>query len=83
MKEPGTAAAEVLAQQIKETGAIHAEAYSASEVLHGPLQLATNPLVVLVLDTGAPSTLGSVENAEARLRAIGSEVHRIAPSCRG
>ncbi|WP_420860030.1 SIS domain-containing protein [Marivivens marinus] len=82
-RDTGFGAAHEVALKIKETCAIHAEAYSASEVLHGPLQLATNPLTVLVLDTGAPGTAESIENAVARFRATGSDVHRIAPTVAG
>jgi glutamine---fructose-6-phosphate transaminase (isomerizing) len=52
-RDTGYGAAHEVALKIKETCALHAEAYSSSEVLHGPLQLATNPLTVLILDTGA------------------------------
>ena len=75
----GYGAAHEVALKIKETCAIHAEAYSASEVLHGPLQLATNPLCVLVLDTGEDSARASVEKAYARFAEIGADVHRITP----
>ena len=74
-RDTGFGAAHEIALKIKETCAIHAEAYSASEVLHGPLQLATNPLTVLVLDTGAPGTEESIENAVARFQNAGAEVH--------
>ena len=76
-RDTGFGAAHEVALKIKETCAIHAEAYSASEVLHGPLQLATNPLTVLVLDTGAPGTAESIENAVARFKKAGAEVHRV------
>ena len=46
------ARAQEVALKLKECCSLHAEAYSASEVLHGPLQLAKKPLSVLVLDTG-------------------------------
>lgn len=73
----GYGAAQELSLKIKETCAIHAEAYSASEVLHGPLQLATNPLYVLILDTGEPQTQESIDKAEARFRAIGVSTDRL------
>lgn len=75
----GFGAAQEIALKLKETSALHAEAYSASEVLHGPLQLATNPLLVLLLDTGEPETQPSLDQAEARLRAAGGEVVRLRP----
>lgn len=76
-RDTGFGAAHEVALKIKECCAIHAEAYSASEVLHGPLQLATNPLTVLVLDTGAPGTADSLDTAEARFRDQGCDVHRL------
>ena len=76
-RDTGFGAAHEVALKIKETCAIHAEAYSASEVLHGPLQLATNPLTVLMLDTGAPETAESIENAVARFTKAGAKVHRV------
>lgn len=82
-RDTGYGAAHEVALKIKETCAIHAEAYSASEVLHGPLQLATNPLTVIVLDTGAPGTGDSLDTAEARFRATGSDVFRVIPGVDG
>ncbi len=76
-RDTGFGAADEVALKIKETCAIHAEAYSASEVLHGPLQLATNPLTVFVLDTGAPGTSESIENAMERFQKAGAEVHLV------
>ena len=73
----GYGAAQELSLKIKETCAIHAEAYSASEVLHGPLQLATNPLYVLILDTGEPQTQDSLDKAEARFRSMGVSTDRL------
>lgn len=75
----GFGAAIETALKIKETSAIHAEAYSASEVLHGPLQLATNPLSVLILDTEEEAARESLDQAEARFRDLGVDVHRISP----
>ncbi|MEY8120565.1 SIS domain-containing protein [Falsihalocynthiibacter sp. BN13B15] len=66
--------------KLKECCALHAEAYSSSEVLHGPLELATNPLMVLILDTGLSSTKDSLDQAEARFRGVGCDVHRISPA---
>jgi glutamine---fructose-6-phosphate transaminase (isomerizing) len=67
-RDTGFGAAQELALKIKETCALHAEAYSSSEVLHGPLQLATNPLQ------------DSLNTAEARFRAISGNVFRLRPS---
>lgn len=76
----GYGAAHEVALKIKECCALHAEAYSASEVLHGPLQLATNPLMVLILDTGAPEIQDSLNEAQSRFTAIGCDVQRVSPA---
>lgn len=76
----GYGAAIETALKLKECCALHAEAYSASEVLHGPLQLATNPLMVLILDTGVAEIQDSLDQAEARFRGVGCDVHRISPA---
>ena len=79
-RDTGYGAAHELALKLKECCAIHAEPYSSSEVLHGPLQLATNPLTVLILDIGAAHVQPSLDAAETRFRKIGCDVHRIAPA---
>ena len=79
----GYGAAREVALKLKETCALHAEAYSASEVLHGPLQLATRPLTVLLLDTGERATAASIDTAEARLAASGAGVFRLAAPALG
>lgn len=76
-RDTGYGAAQEVALKLKECCAIHAEAYSSSEVLHGPLQLATNPLMVLMLDTGLTDIQDSLDQAEVRFRAIDCDVHRI------
>lgn len=79
-RDTGFGAAQEIALKIKETCAIHAEAYSASEVLHGPLQLVTRPLLVLILDTGQDFIQSSLDTAEARFGASGGTVIRISPA---
>ena len=79
-RDTGFGAAQELALKIKETCALHAEAHSSSEVLHGPLQLATNPLLVLILDTGQADVQDSLNTAEARFRAIAGTVFRLRTS---
>ena len=76
----GLGAAQEVALKLKECCALHAEAHSASEVLHGPLQLATRPLTVLMLDTGEDRTRESLDLAEARLAAAGGRVFRLSPA---
>ncbi|MCA0424408.1 MAG: SIS domain-containing protein [Proteobacteria bacterium] len=66
-----------VALKLKECCALHAEAYSASEVLHGPLQLAARGLTVLILDTGEAATQASLSAAEQRFSAHGARVFRI------
>lgn len=61
------------ALKLKETCAIHAEAYSAAEVMHGPLELVEPgfPLLVYAQDDAAlPGTRAAVE----RLKAMGADV---------
>lgn len=79
-RDTGFGAAQELALKLKETCALHAEAYSSSEVLHGPLQLVTNPLLVLILDTGQADLQASLDTAESRFRDAGGTVYRIRPS---
>lgn len=79
-RDTGYGAAQELALKLKETCALHAEAYSSSEVLHGPLQLATNPLLILILDTGQPDVQASLDTAEARFKAAGGTTYRLRPA---
>ena len=76
-RDTGYGAAHEVALKLKECCAVHAEAYSSSEVLHGPLQLATNPLMVLMLDTGLADIQDSLDQAEARFRSVDCDVHRV------
>ncbi len=82
-RDTGFGAAQELALKLKECCALHAEAYSSSEVLHGPLQLVTNPLLILILDTEAPEVQPSLDTAEARFRTAGGTVFRLRPSDAG
>lgn len=79
-RDTGFGAALEVALKLKECCALHAEAYSSSEVLHGPLQLVTKPLLILMLDTGEPKTQASMNETEARFRAAGGTVFRVRPS---
>ena len=57
------------AQKLKEISYIHAEAYPASELKHGPLALVTNKtpcIVILPDDELLPKTLSSMEEIKAR-----------------
>lgn len=79
-RDTGYGAAIEVALKLKECCAIPAEAYSSSEVLHGPLQLATKPLMVLMLDTGADNIQDSLDQAQARFDGEGCDVHRLRPA---
>jgi glutamine---fructose-6-phosphate transaminase (isomerizing) len=61
------------ALKLKETCAIHAEAYSAAEVMHGPLELlgAGFPVLVYAPDDAARA---STQDAIAKLRRTGARV---------
>ena len=82
-RDTGYGAAQELALKLKETCALHAEAYSSSEVLHGPLQLVTKPLLVVILDTEQADVQNSLDTAESRFRAAGGAVVRLRPSTAG
>jgi glucosamine--fructose-6-phosphate aminotransferase (isomerizing) len=82
-RDTGFGAAQELALKLKECCALHAEAYSSSEVLHGPLQLVTNPLLILILDTEQPEVQDSLDTAETRFRTSGGAVVRLRPSDAG
>lgn len=73
----GLGAAQEIALKLKECCALNAQAYSASEVLHGPLQLVKKPLTVLILDTEEGATQDSLDRAESRFVQSGSDVYRL------
>jgi glucosamine--fructose-6-phosphate aminotransferase (isomerizing) len=79
-RDTGFGAAQEVALKLKECCALHAEAYSASEVLHGPLQLVTEGVTILLLDAEGPGTRESLDVAEGRFRDWGAEVHRVTPA---
>ena len=70
-------AAQEMALKLKECCGIHAEAFSASEVLHGPMQIAESGLLTLILDDGAERFLEGLDLAETRLASAGSDVVRL------
>lgn len=82
-RDTGFGAAQEVALKLKECCALHAEAYSSSEVLHGPLQLVTKPLLILMLDTETADTKDSLDLAEARFQSAGGTVYRLRPSDAG
>jgi glutamine---fructose-6-phosphate transaminase (isomerizing) len=73
---PALPMARELALKLKEVCGIHAEAFSAAEVLHGPIALASPQLPVIVFEPDA-ATRPSVEAAVARFVEVGSPVVRI------
>ena len=58
---PGFAAAQEAALKLKETCGLHAEAFSAAEVLHGPMALVEPQFPVLVFAQGDVSERGVVD----------------------
>lgn len=62
---PSLAIAHEAALKFKETCAIHAEAYSAAEVMHGPVSLVGEGFPLLVLSARDAAEPSAVETAEA------------------
>jgi glutamine---fructose-6-phosphate transaminase (isomerizing) len=75
---PGLAAAAETALKLKETCAIHAEALSFAEVMHGPLELVRKgfPILAFAPDDVARHT---TEASLARLRKAGGHVFVVGP----
>ena len=78
----GLGAALEAAHKLKETCGLHAEAFSAAEVRHGPMALVGEgfPVLVLAQDDG---TLQSTLELAAEFRARGARVWVAAPGARG
>lgn len=70
-------AAQEVALKIKECCCIHAESYSASEVIHGPLQLSGPQLLVLILDDGDAILQPGLDSTEASFTGAGAHVIRL------
>lgn len=70
---PTLAIAEEVALKLKETCGLHAEAYSAAEVLHGPARIVTDGFPVLAL-TGADEAEASIVATVDRLAEQGGKV---------
>jgi len=75
---PGFAIASEVALKFKETCGIHAEAYSAAEVLHGPAALVQARFPVLALGV-ADAALPQVVVTAERLAGQGADVFLTAP----
>jgi glucosamine--fructose-6-phosphate aminotransferase (isomerizing) len=76
---PGFAIANEVALKFKETCAIHAEAYSAAEVLHGPAAIVQAHFPVLGLAVSDAALAQVVATAE-RLAGQGADVFLTAPA---
>jgi glucosamine--fructose-6-phosphate aminotransferase (isomerizing) len=70
---PGFAVASEAALKFKETSGIHAEAYSAAEVLHGPAAIVQAQFPVLALGV-EDAALPQLTATAARLAAQGADV---------
>jgi glucosamine--fructose-6-phosphate aminotransferase (isomerizing) len=70
---PGYAAAQEAALKLKETCGLHAEAFSAAEVLHGPMALVEEGFPVLIFAQDDPSETGVADLAR-RLAGRGARV---------
>src|SRR5262249_3421708 len=76
---PALPVAAEAALKLKETAVLHAEAFSAAEVMHGPLQLLQHGFPVLALsqkDASREAMRGSIERlraAQGRVFEIGAE----------
>lgn len=78
----GLAAAQEAALKLKETCALHAEAFSSAEVRHGPMELVGSRLPVLLFaqdDVGLGGALATVEDFRKR----GADVWTAAPGASG
>ena len=74
----GLSAAQELALKFKEMCGLHAEAFSAAEVLHGPATLAgpRHPVIALIQED---ATVPALREVVARLRGQGAEVLTVEP----
>jgi glucosamine--fructose-6-phosphate aminotransferase (isomerizing) len=79
---PGFAIANEMALKFKETCAVHAEAYSAAEVLHGPAALVQAHFPVLALGV-ADAALPQVISTAERLAGQGADVFLTAEGAGG
>ncbi len=70
---PALSIARETALKLKETCAVHAEAYSVAEVMHGPLELVEAAFPLLVFGQ-ADVALKGTQAAVAKLRALGAHI---------
>lgn len=78
---PSLAIAHEVALKFKETCAMHAEAYSAAEIMHGPIELAGRgfPVLALAARDRAEQNVAAIADDLAR---NGTFVHATSPLCR-
>ena len=70
----GYGAAREAALKLKETSSLHAEAYSAAEVLHGPAAMAKSGFPILALSQN-DATRESMQSALATLAGYGADIY--------
>jgi glutamine---fructose-6-phosphate transaminase (isomerizing) len=70
---PSFAMAQEAALKLKETSALHAEAFSAAEVMHGPLELLTRNFPVLAFCPGDDAETRTIETLQ-RMAEAGAHV---------
>jgi glucosamine--fructose-6-phosphate aminotransferase (isomerizing) len=77
---PSLAIAHEVALKFKETCAMHAEAYSAAEIMHGPIELAGSgfPVLALAARDRAETNVAAIADELARK---GASVHATSPLC--
>lgn len=77
---PSLAIAHEVSLKFKETCAMHAEAYSAAEIMHGPIELAQTgfPVLALAARDKAERNVAAIADDLAR---NGASVHATSPLC--
>lgn len=73
---PSFPIAQETALKLKETCAIHAEAYSVAEVMHGPWELMESDFPVLVYAPG-DAACANTREASAKMRSTGADVRLV------
>ncbi len=74
---PGLGLANEVALKFKETCGLHAESFSAAELLHGPLAMVGPEMPVLIFDQGG-SASDSIQEAIHRIQETGAPVLHVA-----
>ncbi len=79
---PAFPVAEEAALKLKETAALHAEAFSSAEVMHGPLRL-VEPRFPVMLFAPLDAALAANRQTAERLVAAGAMLYSVVPGERG